>query len=266
MRKLLITICLLVVLAFGVGFFFFQSDSSDLLSTSNNQPVGWMYDGETWEAHGDVPTCDEPFKVSMPVNEELVTGMLYPGQYRGGQFKPHGGFRFDSSAPEDITVYSPADGQVRMAASYLYAEGSDVQYMIDIMTNCGIMYRFDHLHVLSSKLEKVLEHLPSPKPNDSRGHFLSEPLYVEEGEVLAEAVGFGDFNGRPNVFVDFGVYDVRQRNMVSQQASWPADDHGWSELAPYGICWLDYLVPGSLGDRLKTLPTGKEGRTSVYCT
>lgn len=261
MQRQIILMAVVVAVAglFGAGYWrLFGEDV-------NPSSAAWMYDGQEWSPSGRPPECEDPLTVFMPVDEDLVTGMLYPGQDRGGSFKPHGGFRFDASLPGDITVRSPVDGYITIAAAYLYAEGSDVQRMVDIHTPCGMMYRFDHLGELSPKLAEALAFLPAPKVGDSRGHFLSEPLKVEQGEVLATSAGFADFEGRPNVFVDFGVYDLRQRNAASQQSSWPADDHGWAELAPYGMCWLDQLATAGLGERLKALPTGNEGTVSAYC-
>ena len=39
--------------------------------------------------------CPEKLLFDTPVDLNLVTSILYPGQIRANYFKPHGGFRFD---------------------------------------------------------------------------------------------------------------------------------------------------------------------------
>jgi len=61
-----------------------------------------------------------------------------------------------------------------------------------------------------------------------------------------------------NVFMDFGVYDLRSRN--------PATFGMSGELRPYGICWLDAL-PAADSARVLSLPAtnGASGTVSDYC-
>jgi hypothetical protein len=39
---------------------------------------------------------------------------------------------------------------------------------------------------------------------------------------------------------------------------------GDKEFGHYGVCFFDYL-PGTDGEIMRSLPTGKEGRNSDYC-
>lgn len=65
--------------------------------------------------------------------------------------------------------------------------------------------------------------------------------------MIVTAVGYPN-----NVFVDFGVYATRKGNPIQN----------FQENA---VCWLDLLEP-SISTHLKTLPAGKEGKTSTLCT
>ena len=257
---------LLLILGIGivlVALFFREQGARDgqtpgLSGVAPDGYVAWQWDGSTWGALGAAPTCADDLDFQLPVDEAVVTGVLYPGQVRG-EYKPHGGLRFDSSASTDVTVRAPLDAYATRAAAYL--SGGEIQYMIDFTLPCGILYRFDHLRILSPKLAAAVTHLPEPAELDSRTYALREPLLIEQGEVVATAAGFIT---QANVFIDVGVYDVRQKNVASQRAGWPSDDHGWSELAPYALCWLE-LLPEDLEGRLRALPSGNEGKVSDYC-
>lgn len=192
------------------------------------------------------PACPDPLIIQTPVDLNKVTSILYPGQERGGTFRPHGGFRFDTSEKNEIEVEIPMDATFTDASRYI--EGGEVQYMFDFLTSCDIMYRFDHLLILTPKFAKIVENLPEAKENDSRTTPIEEEVKVTQGEIIATAVGHTN-----NVFVDFGVYDLRGKT----------DLHNFKENA---VCWFD-LLPESDSARVKSLPPGdsKSGTSSIYC-
>lgn len=184
-----------------------------------------------------------------------VTSILYPGQERGGDFKPHGGFRFDGSKPEDIVVKTPIAGKLQDASKYM--EDGEVQYMIDFVNPCGIIYRLDHLVTLSPKfaeLDSKLIILSEDSWKTGQGHEPLRPgsvdISVEKGETIATAVGFRNTN---NVFVDFGVYDLRGKGTFQNPR-------------PYAVCWFDWLPPED-AERVKSLPSGdsQNGTKSTLC-
>jgi hypothetical protein len=182
------------------------------------------------------------------VQLDNVTAILYPGQERGGDFKPHGGFRFDSLTNEEVTVVAPLDG--RLVGSSRYLEQGEVQYLLDFETECGVAYRFDHLLVLSPKLAEAVASLPEPQADDSR----TTPLQgtsVAQGEVIATAVGLQNSS---NVFVDFGVYDSNENPQPFQS------------LRENAMCWFDLLSPED-ATLVRSLPAGDSvsGKTSEYC-
>lgn len=199
--------------------------------------------------------CPEPLIMQSPVDLDKVTAILYPGQERGGDFKHHGGFRFDHSKPDEIEVRAPFESNLREAQAYM--EDGETQYMFDFANSCGIVYRLDHLATLSPKLEEFAESLPVLSEEDWKSgkgvhqkDLSSLNISVKQGEVIATAVGFRKTN---NTFVDLGVYDLRGKNMFQNPRN-------------HAICWFD-LLPASDSSKVKSLPAGdsKSGTQSTLC-
>jgi hypothetical protein len=233
--------------------------STNLNNESSSQ-VSWDWTGETWKPSSTPPACSEPLLSSLPVGMDKVTNVLYPGQTRGGSYKPHGGFRFDNSKHSDIFVNAPLDAAVTSGSRYI--ENGEVQYLFTFINQCGIAYRLDHLHTLSKILQDIANGLPEPQKDDSRTTLISPPVMVEQGDTLATAVGFEEGQ---NVFVDFGVYDLRSPNEASKNTSYFSTHVNEKEYAFYGTCWLNHY-PTVISTKLKSLPaSGAEGKTSDYC-
>ena len=123
-----------------------------------------------------------------------------------------------------------------------------------------IFYRFDHVRVVSAKLAESLESLPPPVSGDSRTTYINPPLWVEQGEVVGTSIGISP----GNIFVDFGLYDVRAPNNVTPNPAWAELYLGDREFGHYGVCFFDFMS-GDHGDVMRSLPTGIEGTTSDYC-
>ena len=67
-----------------------------------------------------------------------------------------------------------------------------------------------------------------------------------------------------NVFFDWGVYDLRSMNSVSNDTAWLAVHPG--DQAPYSICWLEFLSPtDTTAINALPLPVAESGSTSDYC-
>jgi len=199
--------------------------------------------------------CPDPLILETPVDLDLVTSILYPGQMRGGAFNPHGGFRFDTS-DNKISVKVPIDSHLVQGSRYI--QNGEVQYLFEFISDCGILYRFDHLLVLSPKLEEAANALPEPVKDDSRTTVL-DPIEFVLGEEIGTEVGVPG-----NVFLDFGVYDLRQKNEASETSILIQQSIG--DLASYGVCWLDLLPPED-SVIVKQFPGGdqEEGKKSEYC-
>ncbi len=222
-------------------------------------------------------TCPKPFVFRMPIDTEKATSVLYPGQIRGGNYKAHGGFRFDGSKPDEITVVAPYDADVIAGARY--PVNGEIQYTFDFAHPCGIRYRFGHLLTLSPKFQAIAEKFPMPKGLDSRTTEVNPPIKVKQGEIIATAVGLTkggpEVFGGLNTFVDWGVYDYRQQNKASQDPNWvsahSSEDPDWSlyynsEIYKYAVCWFDWISPEDKA-KVLALPSSdsQSGKISDYC-
>ena len=235
-----------------------QNTSNDVHAETvdTTTDVQWSSRSMTWSPNGAPPDCPEPFVVQTPVDINVVIAALWPGQVRGS-YVAHGGFRFDANDRDNITVRAPIGSHLVQGSQYL-ANG-DKQYLLSFSVPCGFWYRFDHVRVLSPKLADALKDLPPATSGDSRTTNIP-PVWVEQGEVIGTSVGIFP----SNIFVDFGLYDVRTANNVTPNPAW-ADLYAASiEFGHYGVCFFDYL-PGNDGEIMRSLPTGNEGRTSDYC-
>lgn len=211
-------------------------------------------------------TCPTPFLFKMPIDLNRATSILYPGQVRGGDYKAHGGFRFDGSRPDEITVTAPYDAQV--VAGARYPVNGEIQYTFDFEHPCGIRYRFGHLLTLAPKFQGIAEKFPLPTGLDSRTTQVNPPIDVKQGEVIATAVGLTkggpEIYGGFNTFVDWGVYDYRQKNEAAKNPEW-AKTHT-SETYQYAVCWFDWI---SSEDKTKVLALpasdSQSGKASDYC-
>lgn len=227
---------------------------------SSTSSFPWNFNGSIWQASGTAEACPNPFVLSMPVDITKVTSVLYPGQTRG-EYKPHGGFRFDGTGQtNDVAVRAPFSGMALRGSRY-FVQGTEIQYSIDVMHPCGMMFRFGHLRELTGKFQALADTLPAPSELDSRTTNFTPGTMLTDGELIATAVGV---RTTANVFVDWGVYDLRQRNASSADPAWLAAHPG--DVAPFAICWFDMLTPANTAI-VRALPSadGQMGRTSDFC-
>lgn len=211
-------------------------------------------------------TCPQTIVFDLPIDISNVTSVLYPGQIRGGDYKAHGGFRFENSLPSEILVTAPIDAKVIAGARYP-ANTGDIQYTFDFENDCGIQYRLGHLLTLSPKFQALAEKFPMPKGLDSRTTQVYPPIEIKKGEIIAMAVGMtknGTSKNGNNTFVDWGVYDYRQKNEISKNPVWAASHQ--SDTYQYAVCWFDWI---SMENRVKVLalPSSdwQSGKQSDYC-
>jgi len=275
-----------VVIIIGLGVFFMLDKDPETVTPANQstgtqtnqaytnqtQPVntGYTNDASTasavqwqntqngWVATGTPPACPTPLFAS-PVELTDVTAILYPGQTRG-EYKPHGGFRFDNATTTAVSITAPADAEIVRGGRYLI--NGEVQYTFDFIMPCGMMYRLGHLLVLTPKFQAIVDTFPAAQEMDSRTTNVNPYVNVTAGEEIATAVGVT--KGGLNVFFDFGVYDLTKKNAASQNASYAASHD--LELAQHAVCWFDYL-PAADETRIRSLPAGDPtaGKTSDYC-
>ena len=200
-------------------------------------------------------SCPTPL-LQTPVDLSKVTSILYPGQERGGNYKAHGGFGFDNATDNLVTVKIPLSGKITRVVRY--KELGEIQYLFEFDGDCGVSFRFDHLRKLTAKFEAIVNAFPIKE--DTRTDLVNPPVPVTVGEVIATEVGFLN-----NVSVDFGVYDMRQKNEASKDPVW-AGAHSQYPADSYGICWLNSL-PQADSAIVNLLPgrDGKFEKKSDYC-
>ena len=227
-------------------------------SISQNTTSGIIiWDDKTgkWEPNINPPACPDPLVLQSPVDLNLVTSILYPGQVRGGDFKPHGGFRTDG-ATGSIEVKAPIEGYVWRVAKF--TDGGGIHYMFDIQHPCGIMYRLGHLSAVPPDLEPIFDNLPEREFGDSRTTVV-EPVHIKLGQTIAT-------NTQQGTGFDWGVYDLRNENEASKDPAFREAHKDEYSQAYYAICWLDYL-PADQQSIVKSLPAadGISGKNSDYC-
>lgn len=242
-----------------------KSKSNTPIASQNNK-VKWSFTGTDWRYMGGdtPPTCANPLAfANSPANVSLATSILYPGQTRGGNYKPHGGFRFDGVANDKINVRAPMDAQIFEGARYLV--NGETQYTFDFIAPCGIMYRIGHIKTPAPDFLKIAESFPAAKENDSRTTMVGDQKTIKANTLIATAVGVTQ--GGINTFFDFGVYDLRIKNAASQTAAYQQAHATDKELSWHATCWFNYL-PNADAARVKGLPAGDptSGKTSDYCT
>ncbi|OGC47362.1 hypothetical protein A2886_01925 [candidate division WWE3 bacterium RIFCSPHIGHO2_01_FULL_42_13] len=226
----------------------------------NTERVSWEFDNnsKSWRSLGTPPVCREPLVFPSPVDVSLVSGVLYPGQVRGGDYKAHGGFRFDGLENNLVNVYAPMDANLIEAAQHPSA--GEFQYVLYFLDDCGIIYKLDHLRELTPKFAEIVSKIPMGGENDTRTTRIRPTVFTKKGELVATKVGL---ESNKNVFVDFGVYDLRQPNGVSYEGRNYFNIEQWGN---HAICWLDNLEEA---DKVivKSLPgaDGQSGKNSDYC-
>lgn len=275
--ELLISMVLLCALT-GAGYFFYTRQDTDKESSrtataiqATDNKVTWAFDEKKQEWYvqsGKAPECEGSFEYS-PVDFIEVEAVLLPGQYRGYNYKPHGGFSVASGTAGQVQVKMPVDGTITGLTRYLEGpNGGVLQYLVTFVNDCGLEIKFDHLATLSPHLQAIAETRPPAKLDDTRSDPNNKPApeLFKAGEVIATVVGNPSV---PNYGFDFGVLDYRQQNNISKNKDWAVLHDTYTANEWYGICWLDKL-PGEDADIAKELSEkvinlNKQNVVSDYC-
>jgi hypothetical protein len=229
--------------------------------TETNKYVRWEWRGEEWAPSSDAPTCSEPYIINSPMDAAKATSVLYPGQVRGGDFKPHGGIGVENSTTgNEVDVVATTSFYLYRGSRYI--ENGDLQHMVDFVDPCGFLHRYDHLATVSEALQTYIDQLPAAKQDDSRTtNFQTNPLF-KKGDVLATKIGY-----ESNAFFDYGLYDLRKPNEASKTNLYKTDQQriGDKQLSFYALCWFDNLKESDKNIISKLPARGIEGKTSDYC-
>lgn len=243
-----------------------EAESAGALDDSANTFVAWSWGGtDKWIplAEGNnPPACKDPLVIKSPMDASKASNVLYPGQVRGGDFKPHGGIGIENASDNKVEVVAPFDAYLFRGGRYV--QDGEEQYTFDLVSSCGIMYRVGHLLKLSDKMQAYADQLPAPIAGDSRTTNFQKQDFIKAGTVIATEIGFAQTK---NVFFDFGVYDLRAPNSASKDPTFASEPLRLAdrEQSFFALCWFD-LLSGEDKTIVKALPArGIEGKTSDYC-
>ncbi len=258
MSRYYVFIIIITVLLVGGAFLIFFNQNKNI---QNNNFVTWRFNMNTnkWESSGTPPKCSSMI-FETPINLSKVSSILYPGQYRGGDYKPHGGFRYDNPKINNLKVTSPISGYVSDGNRRIVSDGS-VEYDFDIINPCGIMMRLDHLTNLSPEFQKLADRLPKPVKGASRTTVLTPYVFVKEGIWIGTQI-----KTDVNFGLDWGVYDLRKENKASENSNYRKEHQEYAGASFHALCWLNYLPPKEQA-LAKSLPSADEvqGKKSDYC-
>lgn len=235
------------------------STSTTPTTGSQTTSFPWDWTGTEWKATGTAPACATPHIIQVPINLDLATSVLYPGQVRG-DYKAHGGFRFDKPGQTaDMSIVAPEAGMLLRVAKY--TASGELQITFDYVTDCGFMHRLGHLRELAPRFQALTAFIPQTTDLDSRSTRVTPGERIAAGELIGTATGV---RNTANIFLDYGMYDLRARNASSANPAWLAEHD--NDTHAYGICWFDYL-PAADAARVRALPPGDGvmGKTSDYC-
>lgn len=264
--EILIVLVILGVIGF-IGWKVLDNPKQPDSQSQNTTPVPdrliWQQTADGWRATETPPSCPSQPMLTSPTDISKVTSMLYPGQTRGGNYKPHGGFRFDNATDNAVLVTAPIDGFIVKGTQYLAEGENEIQYGFDIMNNCGIMYRVGHLRELPANLQKIADTFPAATTS-SQNHSVNPAVFVKKGDTLAMKVGI---MSNKNTFFDWGVYDFRQTNEASKSPAYQSAHGQDKELSWHAVCWLKDWLPASDAATIAKLPAGDpaSGKNSDYC-
>jgi len=238
-----------------------------------DEEISWSSDGRggwiTMPYDAKPPACPDPLILDLPTPDFAeATSIAYPGQSRtgsfeglGGNYKAHGGIRFQGHPDNNIEVVMPFNGSVVSATKDL-VEG-EYQYGFRIVNACGIMISFGHMHDLTPAFQAIADTLPDRAAGDSRSTPIEPAVAFKTGDKVATVVGL--VNSK-NVGFDYGVYDLRTNNEASKDEAYKAAHAETGETAFHGLCWLDNLNDEDKA-AAKSLPgtDSVTGKTSDYC-
>lgn len=254
---LIIILGLLLLGVGATGYFVLAGKSPEV--NKGAAGISWeMTNDGNYKPTSTPPDCPSPLVLEPPTDLSKVVSVLYPGQARGGDYKPHGGLRFADGANEAI-ITAPMDASIVDGSRYL--ESGEIQYLFDFVNPCGIKYRFDHLRVLSAPLAALAEKFPEAREDDSRTTPVNPRVEVKAGDTVATAVGFLRSG---NAGFDFGVYDLRKFNEASKNAAFRSTNADDPDQAWHALCWFD-LFSAENEVKVRNLPATALNSQSDYC-
>src|SRR3990167_2451200 len=128
--KIILTVIVIIIVGIAgiIGYLFYSyTTTKERVATNGSE-----------EKSHTAANCEQ-ISMQAPTDLSKVTAILYPGQTRGGDYKAHGGLRFDNAKTNDVTVVAPMAATVYEGSRYI--EMGEVQYMFDFSAACDVDYR-----------------------------------------------------------------------------------------------------------------------------
>lgn len=209
------------------------------------------------------PACPDPILQMSPVDVNQATEIGYPGQYRGTDYKAHGFFSFYRSNSNEVTVKLPFDASLVGITKYIDGQ-SDPQYIMTFQHECGYQVLFDHLHTLGPDFAQIDSTLKVQNDTQSKPPELPYG-YFKAGTIVA--TGAGIKKNMKGGGLDFGLYDLRQKNQMSSNPRYAELHKDKAGHVFYGMCWIDYLPKADRDRVMQILPLATDDRgASDYCS
>jgi hypothetical protein len=238
-----------------------QTETDMIDAEDTGRMVRWDVNADgTWKAvDPNPPICPVQPMMQAPATFNNLTLVQYPGQTRDGAYKTVGTLTFTGIGNDVVEVTAPMDATVLRGSRYVVS--GEMQYNFDFVNSCGVMYRLGHLRKLTSSLEAIANTFPETSEHDGKTSRAPEGVTVMAGERIATSIGLQKAG---KTFFDFGVYDLRTPNVLSQNTGY-IQQNGL-ELAGHGVCWFDWLPPS---DAAKARNAGNAQPTAAkkndYC-
>lgn len=238
-----------------------QTETDVSEGTSDGRFVRWTVDaGGNWKpVDPNPPTCPVQPMMQAPSSMTYLSLVEYPGTDRHGRYQTTGRLHFNGVKSSDVTVVAPMDATFLRGKRY--SVNGEMQYTLDFVNACGVLYRFGHLKQLTSALETIVNAFAETSEYDGKMSNAPDGITIMAGERIATSVGLSKAS---QTFYDFGVYDLRSPNAQAQDAGYV--QRNGKELAGHGVCWFDW-IPGSESARVhnatKAQPTS--ARKSDWC-
>ena len=116
----------------------------------------------------------------------------------------------------EVSVHVPTDSYLIAYDAYrLYEFRDTIHYMLYFQASCDVAYRFDHLDIIESSLQKKMGELVIQEiQNKSKIIPIKPPIFVKGGTLVAKTKGVPKSG-----WWDFGLYNKNNNNQLPKRLS-----------------------------------------------
>ena len=138
----------------------------------------------------------------------------------------------------EVSVHVPTDSYLIAYDAYrLYEFRDTIHYMLYFQASCDVAYRFDHLDIIESSLQKKMGELVIQEiQNKSKIMPIKPPIFIKGGTLVAKTKGVPKSG-----WWDFGLYNKNNNNQLPKRLT---DYKGTNEERTFrsADCPYDYFV------------------------